>query len=134
MRISHADNMRFSQRKSWQVSLVVFAVIATTVILALRFVVAVLVFGSILAIFLFPLIALVFFLLIPRNWRVERLRRGRCVKCNYDLRASTDRCPECGTLCPPRELSVDDVAARLSDFAGGSPDGRDRESEGEHHV
>jgi hypothetical protein len=38
---------------------------------------------------------------IPENLReAKRLRRfhaGLCVRCEYDLRGSTDRCPECGT-------------------------------------
>jgi len=35
-------------------------------------------------------------LLLPFHRRRNRKKHGLCVKCGYDLRASKDRCPECG--------------------------------------
>jgi hypothetical protein len=37
------------------------------------------------------------FLLSRRIRQARRPKVGRCAKCGYDLRASTTRCPECGT-------------------------------------
>jgi len=55
------------------------------------------------------LLSSIVFLPIPARWLQLRRRYRRriaqalCVTCGYDLRASPDRCPECGTVPPKRE-------------------------------
>jgi hypothetical protein len=44
--------------------------------------------------------------LVTRRRTRERLTARRCVPCGYDLRASPDRCPECGSPSAPKEQAL----------------------------
>jgi hypothetical protein len=65
-----------------------------------RYPVSIVYFDSWPALFLIPtpLPMLWLIVVIRRRNRVRMPRKGLCVACGYDLRATPDRCPECGTV------------------------------------
>jgi hypothetical protein len=40
------------------------------------------------------------FIVRPVAQRLLRERMGLCINCGYDIRASSERCPECGQVLP----------------------------------
>jgi hypothetical protein len=50
----------------------------------------------------FTAVVLVIVVMVTRpDPREARVRAGRCRHCDYDLRGTRGRCPECGKLVPP---------------------------------
>jgi hypothetical protein len=66
-------------------------------------------FGYFLALFL---VLPTFFLMNKLRHR-HRRKSGCCVKCGYDLRATPDRCPECGMIPAKKESASKKITTRL---------------------
>jgi hypothetical protein len=56
-------------------------------------------------ILIFAILPLVWALSAARHLRRANTSGAFCVECGYDLRATPERCPECGTVPPKTEIS-----------------------------
>jgi hypothetical protein len=66
------------------------------------------------------LVVLVLSLALPQSLKTSRLKARHCVHCGYDLRASADRCPECGNRAPAAEDESEE-AGLADDFLSAPP-------------
>jgi len=75
---------------------------------------------------------------LARRQQVKELRElsGCCLKCGYDLRASTGRCPECGEPVPgwSTELPTTPAVDRILAQARAIADDADADHVGSEHV
>ncbi|HEY2584730.1 MAG TPA: zinc ribbon domain-containing protein [Tepidisphaeraceae bacterium] len=79
--------------------------------------------GSTFVVGIPPWFACAVCLILPLRWLIRRYSRrprpGFCPTCGYDLRASTDRCPECGTPIPAEATgSSADCSSRCGPSGG----------------
>jgi hypothetical protein len=71
--------------------------------------------SSALLVSLFGALSVVSFILLWRFCR--RTRVGFCDRCGYDLRASNERCPECGEAIPRIHCSISEATRTLTSAA-----------------
>jgi hypothetical protein len=62
------------------------------------------------------IVVVIVWIVVPAAGRERRRQQRRCMKCGYDLRASSDRCPECGTPVPPEPAAQDESVGLADDI------------------
>jgi hypothetical protein len=67
------------------------------------------------------IVVVVVWIIVPATGRERRRQQKRCTKCGYDLRASSDRCPECGTPVPPEPAEQDESVGLADDILATEP-------------
>lgn len=67
------------------------------------------------------IVVVIVWIVLPASARERRRQQKRCMKCGYDLRASSDRCPECGTPVPPEPAAQDESVGLADDILATQP-------------
>lgn len=65
---------------------------------------------------IFGIVVVLLWIVLPATGRERRRLQKRCTKCGYDLRASSERCPECGTPVPPEPAAQDESVGLADDI------------------
>jgi len=80
------------------------------------------------------IVAVIVWIVVPATGRERRRQQKRCMKCGYDLRASSDRCPECGTSVPPEPAEQDESVGLADDILATQPIEPRMPGEGERTI
>ncbi|HEX5245456.1 MAG TPA: DUF2007 domain-containing protein, partial [Tepidisphaeraceae bacterium] len=67
------------------------------------------------------IVMVIVWIIVPATGRERRRLQKRCMKCGYDLRASSDLCPECGTPVPPEPAEQNENIGLADDILAMQP-------------